>query len=502
MPASAGMTICRLVRVFLTAAFAATEHGRNLALTVPADIPGGCRRTSVGRWLLGLALRRAAAILASWRLTAPVAIRFSPSRMAVPMLFARDAGVRWRRRTRATLAMGVVPPRLRPATAATALVALPAPHQDRFGLDGRIGREALNHHLRDVVPEQALDVAQEIALVHAHQRDRLAFLAGAPGAADAVHVVLRHVRQLVVHHVRQLVYVESARRDVCRYQHPHFALFEIRQGLGARTLALVAVDGGGVDTVVLQLFGQAIGAVLGAGEHQHLLPALRVDEMREQLALASAIHRVDDLRDELGGGVAARHLDQHRRVQQTVGELLDLVGERGGKEQVLPLSGQQREDLADVADEAHVEHAVGLVQHQDLDPGQIHGPLPDVVQQPSGGRHQDIHAAAQGVGLGGEADAAEDHGGLERHVLAVDAHALLHLRGELARGRENERADRAPRALWLRIQALQQRQGEAGGLAGAGLGAGQDIAPLEDHGDRLDLDGCGYAVAFFGHSTE
>ena len=91
------MTICRLVRVFLTAALAAAEHGRNLALTVPADIPGGCRRTGVGRWLLGLALRMAAAVMASWCLTMPVAIHFSPTRMTVPTLFARGAGVRLRR---------------------------------------------------------------------------------------------------------------------------------------------------------------------------------------------------------------------------------------------------------------------------------------------------------------------------------------------------------------------------------------------------------------------
>ncbi len=30
------------------------------------------------------------------------------------------------------------------------------------------------------------------------------------------------------------------------------------------------------------------------------------------------------------------------------------------------LAGQQRDDLANVMDEAHVEHAVGFVQHQVL----------------------------------------------------------------------------------------------------------------------------------------
>src|SRR5690606_41142358 len=51
-------------------------------------------------------------------------------------------------------------------------------------------------------------------------------------------------------------------------------------------------------------------------------------------------------------------------------------------------------------------------------------------------------------------------------------------------------------------QALEQRQGEAGGLAGAGLGAGEHIAALEDDGDGLGLDGGGLAVALFGYGTQ
>jgi hypothetical protein len=43
---------------------------------------------------------------------------------------------------------------------------------------------------------------------------------------------------------------------------------------------------------------------------------------------------------------------------------------------------------------------------------------------------------------------------------------------------------------------LQQRQGEAGGLAGAGLGAGEDIAALQDDGNGLRLDGRGLGIAF------
>jgi hypothetical protein len=45
----------------------------------------------------------------------------------------------------------------------------------------------------------------------------------------------------------------------------------------------------------------------------------------------------------------------------------DLVREGRGEQQVLALLRQQGEHALDVADEAHVEHAVGFVEHQDLD---------------------------------------------------------------------------------------------------------------------------------------
>jgi hypothetical protein len=87
-------------------------------------------------------------------------------------------------------------------------------------------------------------------------------------------------------------------------------------------------------------------------------------------------------------------------------------------------------------------------------------------------------------------------------VLAVVAHALGDLRRELARRRNDQRAHRMARGrgagIGVRRQPLQQRQGEARGLAGAGLGATHDIEALQDHGDGLRLDRGRLGVALLG----
>ena len=61
---------------------------------------------------------------------------------------------------------------------------------------------------------------------------------------------------------------------------------------------------------------------------------------------------------------------------------------------------------------------------------------------------------------------------------------------------------RASRTAGLRHQALQHRQDEAGGLAGAGLGAAQQVAAGEHGGNGLRLDRGGGGVARFVNGTQ
>ena len=150
---------------------------------------------------------------------------------------------------------------------------------------------------------------------------------------------------------------------------------------------------------------------------------------------------------------------------------------------------QKRHDLADVVDEAHVEHPVRLVQHEDLELAEVDRPLRLQVQETARRRDEDVHAALQRLLLRGVAHAAEDHRLAQRQVLSVVREGLLHLERQLARGHEDQRARAAGLGLAeVRVQAVQHRQREGGGLARAGLRDPQEVAPLEDRADGLLLD--------------
>lgn len=128
-------------------------------------------------------------------------------------------------------------------------------------------------------------------------------------------------------------------------------------------------------------------------------------------------------------------------LSSVLARLADLVAERGREQQALLVLGHQRDDLLHVVDETHVQHAVGFVQHQDLDRGQVQEALLLQVQQAARGGDQHVHAALDAVDLRVHAHAAEDDGGRNVDVFAVLAHGFLDLGGEFAGGREHQGAN-------------------------------------------------------------
>src|SRR5712671_4798016 len=252
------------------------------------------------------------------------------------------------------------------------------------------------------------------------------------------------------------------------------------------------MDGGRVNAVAVELVCEPISADAGRSEDQYLPQIARLHEIRKQLALALAPDRVCHVLHQLGRGVEPGHLHEHRVVQEGVGERANVCGQGGRKQQVLSLLGQERHDATHVRDESHVEHAVGFVEHKSLDLLQVHRLLLHVVEQAAGSRHQELDTLAQGRGLRLHIDPPEHHGAAQTDVLTIGPDALLHLRCQLPRGGENERAHRMARrrsaGIGVPREPLQERQSESGGLAGAGLGAPQDIAPLQHQRNRLRLD--------------
>ena len=336
---------------------------------------------------------------------------------------------------------------------------------------------------------QLLDIAQQRFLRRIAEGERDAVAAGARGAADAMYISLRHLRDLEIDHMGNAVDIDAARGDIRRDQYAGVAVAKIAQRALACILRFVAVDRLHLDADARDVFRDAVGAVLGAGEDQRALDRLVLQQVGEQRVFVAGLDEKDALVDTLDGGRLRRHFDADRVFEDAVGEPLDFARHGRREEQRLPLFRQSRDDALHVVDEAHIEHSISLIEHEDRQFAQIGMALVHQIEQAAWRRDQDIEAASQIVDLRLLTDAAEDHGAAQAEMPAVGAEILDDLDRELAGWRQDQRAHRAAAARHrVGAEALKDRQRESGGLAGAGLGDTEQIAALEEIGDGLRLD--------------
>ena len=358
------------------------------------------------------------------------------------------------------------------------------------GLEGRIG--------------SAFDRTQKLLLVPGAEGHRDTGCAGSSGPSDAMHVGLGIDRHVVVDHVGDVVHVDAAGGDVGRDQNRDSAVAEGFHRLGAHVLRLVAVNRIGIDRCLPENAGQTIRTVLGLREDQGTSDVLTAEETSKHLLLLRSIHLVEMLSDRLDCRRLGIGLDAHRVEEDGIREGPDLLRHRRGEEKGLMLVGKHLDHLADVVDETHVEHSVGLVQNDGLDHRQIDVPLIDEVQKTTGRRDQDVHARTERLDLVVLTDAAIDGRMLQGELASVGREAVEDLHRQLTGRAEHDRTRQtALCALAGRLglshfgtgQTMEDGQCEGAGLARAGLGTTEDITTFEGRRNRLCLNRSRFGVA-------
>ncbi len=377
----------------------------------------------------------------------------------------------------------------------------------------RLGRLAVFQTLRGVLgvvlviedhghplADGGFDFLEILSLVAGAEGDRLAGGAGPCGPSDAVDVAFRLVGQVVVDHVGDPVHVDAPGGNVGGNQHAEFSRAEAVQRPGAGVLRLVAVDGAGRDVASLQLLADTVGAALGPREDQRPADLGVLHERGEKAFLGVLVHEHQRLVDPVGRRGLGGDLHADRIGQHAVGQLGDGLGHGRREEQRLALGRQRVDHAADVVDEAHVQHAVGFVEHEQLKLAQADEPLAHQVQQTSRGGHENVGLASQGLFLLALADAAEDDGTGQRQMTAIGVETVTDLGSQLSGGGENQRPDVTSSTSGLR-QPLQHGQREGSGFAGARLGGSEQVSPFQQVRDGSGLNGRGRVVAFLGDGT-
>jgi len=119
------------------------------------------------------------------------------------------------------------------------------------------------------------------------------------------------------------------------------------------------------------------------------------------------------------------------------------------------------------------KHLVGLVENEHLHAVGAEEPTLDHVLDTAGGADDHLRAVLQGLHVVADTGATDAGVALDAHEVANSDHHLLNLLSELAGGSE----DQGLAGLDVRIDLLEDRDGESGRLAGTGLGLSDDIVP-------------------------
>ena len=298
---------------------------------------------------------------------------------------------------------------------------------------------------------------------------------GATGATDAVHVGLGNVGQVVVDDVFQTVNINASGGNIGGHQNAGGLLLKIAQRVLPGILRLIAVYGFCRNLALLQHTHYLIGPVFGTGKDQYRTDGLIFKHFLQEVDLVGFVHKINKLIDGLGCGRCGRHLYLHRLMKNGVGQLHD-IGRHGGREKErLAFCGQNSQEPFYIVNKAHVEHAVGLIQHKNLNFPNRYKFLIHQVEQATGGGNQNIHAVFEGVDLTVLVYTAKDDGAAQTGMSAIIFDALPNLNGELTSRCYDEGPNGTTAALVqaLIIKQLQYWNRKSSRFAGAGLGATQ-----------------------------
>ena len=195
------------------------------------------------------------------------------------------------------------------------------------------------------------------------------------------------------------------------------------------------------------------------------------------------------------GGLAHGQLHLDGIVQNGACQLLNLLGHGGTEQDGLAVLGQILLYLQDVIAEAHVKHAVRLVQNKEGDFAQIHVAEADVADEPARSGDDDIRPLLHSLLLLFVADAVVSaiygHTADAVQIVAEALHGLVNLLRQFSRGAHDDTVDGILGESAILKQA-QDRQKISRSLSGSGLRNAHHVPSFQDAWDGMFLDWSGF----------
>mmetsp|Transcript_58621 Transcript_58621/g.154989 ORF Transcript_58621/g.154989 Transcript_58621/m.154989 type:complete len:533 (-) Transcript_58621:817-2415(-) len=395
----------------------------------------------------------------------------------------------------------------------------------RLLLGGGVGEDLARDGLV-LVLQLLAQIVVDVGVLGREHRSRDPCLARAPCAADAVRVVLDVLGAVEVDHVLHPADVDAAPCDVCADEDVGHAVLEVVERLLAGLLGAPGVQHRRLEALLGEVAVERVRHLARVDEH-HDGRLLAPEHVEEPVLLLRLGAEAEVLRHGVGRlpRLAHRHVDGPPQVlardalhgrrhggreHEGLAELevgvaglgVLLVGLHGPR-------GHRIQDLLHLGLEAHVDHAVGLVQHDVVALVEDAEAALEGVDEAARGGDDDLDALADGEALlldALDAAAADEREAPHAHVLAEGHRLVVDLVGQLARGGQHQRLGALAGVLGGDFGLLgdvdEHGQHEGGGLARARLRDAHHVAVVEPQRDALHLDRRRHLVPLLRHRAQ
>ena len=184
-------------------------------------------------------------------------------------------------------------------------------------------------HLGQFLADQLLNIRELGFFVEVAEGDGDSLKPGPACTPNAVHIGLRHIRQIIVDHTGQLVDIDSSGRNIRCDQYPQLFILKIVQRPLPGALGLVAVDRLGDHIALRQLPDHPVRPVLCARKYQRRVKIFCLQNVQQQILFVSLVHKIQILLDGLHRSGRGSDLDFLRVFQDFSRQLGDVRGHRG-----------------------------------------------------------------------------------------------------------------------------------------------------------------------------
>ena len=237
---------------------------------------------------------------------------------------------------------------------------------------------------------ELLQILDLVDIASGHERGGHPLLAGTTRASDAVNVVLRIMREIIVDDHLKGIHIDTTRSHIGSHEELELRVLELVHDSSALGLGDTTMEPVCRESLCQQCVGEFVNHALGIAENDSQTEPVEIDEANQGLSLASWRDLVEKLLDIGRGHILPLDRDSLRIARVAVDELFDRTGQRGGEEDRLTLVGRRIQDLLDIVAEAHVEHAIRLIQNRHLELVKFESPALQMVDDTTGGSDDDL----------------------------------------------------------------------------------------------------------------